>query len=83
MNKRYAPTLGCLTAIIHSRRRFLATAAVSNGIHMASICIAMRHSQGVTMQYVALSLAEKASFTRHLAIAAYDTNNRKQIQDGS
>ena len=39
---------------------------------MASITVAMRHSQGVTMQYVTLSLAEKASITTRLAIAAYD-----------
>ena len=38
---------------------------------MASITVAMRHSQGVTMQYVTLSLAEKASITTRLAIAAY------------
>ena len=39
---------------------------------MASITIAMRHSQGVTMQYVALSLAEKAAITTRLAIASYE-----------
>ena len=39
---------------------------------MAKITIAMRHSQGVTMQYVALSLAERAAFTTRLAIAAYE-----------
>ena len=42
---------------------------------MASITIAMRHSQGVTLQYVALSMAEKASITTRLAIAAYDQVN--------
>ena len=72
MGKTYAPKLGWLGATIHSRRRGFATAAVRSGIHMASICIAMRHSQGVTMQYIALSLAEKASITTRLAIAAYD-----------
>ena len=72
MDKTYAPKLGWLAATIHSRRRGFATAAVRSGIHMASICIAMRHSQGVTMQYIALSLAEKASITTRLAIAAYD-----------
>lgn len=72
MDKKYAPKLGWLKATIHSRRRGFATAAVRSGIHMASICIAMRHSQGVTLQYVALSFAEKASFTTRLAIAAYD-----------
>ena len=39
---------------------------------MASITIAMRHSQGVTLQYVSLSMAEKATITTRLAIAAYD-----------
>ena len=63
MDKKYAPVLGWLKATIHSRRRGFATAAVRSGIHMASISIAMRHSQGVTMQYVALSFAEKAVIT--------------------
>ena len=58
--------------IRNSRRRGFATAAVRCGVHMASITIAMRHSQGVTMQYVALSMAEKASITTRLAIAAYE-----------
>ena len=40
--------------------------------HMASISVAIRHSQGVTMQYIALSFAEKASITTRLAIAAYN-----------
>ena len=72
MDKINAPKLGWLSATLHSRRLGFATAAVRSGIHMASICIAMRHSQGVTMQYIALSLAEKASITTRLAIAAYD-----------
>ena len=38
---------------------------------MAKITIAMRHSQGVTMQYIALSIAERAAFTTRLAVAAY------------
>ena len=72
MDKIYAPYLGWFKATIHSRRRGFATAAVRCGIHMAKITIAMRHSQGVTMQYVALSLAERAAFTTRLAIAAYE-----------
>ena len=72
MDKIYAPILGWFKATIHSRRRGFATAAVRCGIHMAKITIAMRHSQGVTMQYVALSLAERAAFTTRLAIAAYE-----------
>ena len=78
MDKLYAPTLGWVKATIHSRRRGFATAAVRCGIHMANICIAMRHSQGVTMQYIALSMAEKAAMTTRLAIAAYDRNESKQ-----
>ena len=72
MDKVYAPILGWFKATIHSRRRGFATAAVRCGIHMAKITIAMRHSQGVTMQYIALSLAERASVTTRLAIAAYE-----------
>ena len=72
MDKINAPKLGWLSTTLHSRRLGFATAAVRSGIHMASICIAMRHSQKVTLQYIALSLAEKASITTRLAIAAYD-----------
>ena len=72
MDRIYAPKLGWFKATIHSRRRGFATAMVRCGIHMASITIAMRHSQGVTMQYVALSIAEKASVTTRLAVAAYE-----------
>ena len=71
MDRFYAPPLGWYKATLHSRRRGFATAAVQSGIHMASITIAMRHSQGVTMQYISLSLAEKASITTRLAIASY------------
>ena len=71
-DKIYAPSLGWHKATIHSRRRGFATAAVKSGIHMAKITIAMRHSQGVTMQYIALSLEEKASITTRLAIAAHN-----------
>ena len=78
MDKIYSPVLGCHKATIHSRRRGFATAAVRSGIHMAYITIAMRHSQGVTMQYVALGLAEKASITTRLAIAAY----REELRAG-
>ena len=70
-DKIYAPLLGWHKATIHSRRRGFATAAVRSGIHMAQITIAMRHSQGVTMQYVALGLEDKAVITTRLAIAAY------------
>ena len=71
-DKVYAPKLGWHKATIHSRRRGFATAAVKSGVHMAIITIAMRHSQGVTMQYVALTLEEKAVITTRLAIASYN-----------
>ena len=77
MDKIYSPVLGWHKATIHSRRRGFATAAVRNGIHMAYITVAMRHSQGVTMQYVALTLLEKASITTRLAIAAYNAQRMK------
>ena len=80
MDERYTPILGWLKATIHSRRRGFATAAVRRGIHMASIAIAMRHSQGVTLQYVALSLAEKAAITTRLAIASYEHGGRVSPQ---
>ena len=79
MDKFYAPKLGWFKATIHSRRRGFATAMVRCGIHMVSITIAMRHSQGVTMQYVALTLAEKATITTRLAIAAYDRSPQENI----
>ena len=72
MDKTYAPKLGWHKATIHSRRRGFATAAVRSGIHMANITIAMRHSQGVTLQYVTLSLEEKTVITTRLAIASYN-----------
>ena len=75
MDRVYAPVLGWVKTTIHSRRRGFATAAVRCGVHMASIAIAMRHSQGVTLQYVALSLAEKASITTRLAIASYERDS--------
>ena len=71
-DKDYSPILGWTKATIHSRRRGFATAAVRCGIHMASITVAMRHSQGVTMQYVSLTLSEKATITTRLAIASYE-----------
>ena len=71
MDKIHGPVLGWGKATIHSPRRGFATAAVSCGIHMANITIAMRHSQGVTLQYVSLSLAEKAATTTRLAVAPY------------
>ena len=78
MDRIYAPKLGWFKATIHSRRRGFATAMVRCGIHMASITIAMRHSQGVTMQYVALSIAEKASVTTRLAVAAYEGSRNRE-----
>ena len=54
----YAPKLGWFKATIHCRRRGFATATVRSGVHMAAITNAMRHSQGVTKQYVALQIAE-------------------------
>ena len=72
MDKIYGPQLGWQNATLHSRRRGFATAAVRSGIHMANITIAMRHSQGVTMQYVSLSMEDKATITTRLAIAAYN-----------
>ena len=77
MDKLYAPVLKWGKATIHSRRRGFATAAVRCGLHMAKISIAMRHSQGITMQYVALPLADKAAITTRLAIHAYSENLRK------
>ena len=38
---------------------------------MAVITIAIRHSQGVRMQYVALTTSEKAAITTRLAVEAY------------
>ena len=71
MDKRYGPILKWGKATIHSRRRGFATAAVRCGLHMAKISVAMRHSQGITFQYVALPLADKAAITTRLAIHAY------------
>ena len=82
MDERYAPALGWYKATIHSRRRGFATALVRCGVHMALITIAMRHSQGVTMQYIALSVAQKASITTKLAIAAYNIDaDEHQVND--
>ena len=66
----YAPKLGWFKATIHCRRRRFATATVRSGVHMAAITKAIRHSQGVTMQYVALSIAEKVAVTTRYAIAS-------------
>ena len=71
MDKVYAPILRWGKGTIHSRRRGFATAAVRSGLHMAKITIALRHSQGVTLQYVALSIGDKAAITTRLAIDAY------------
>ena len=70
MDKVYRPVLKWGKATIHSRRRGFATAR--SGLHMAVITIAMRHSQGVTMQYVALTKSEKAAITTRLAVEAYN-----------
>ena len=51
-DKIYEKLLNWGKATIHSRRRGFATAAVRSGIHLATIAIAMRDSQGVTLQYV-------------------------------
>ena len=75
-DKIYCPILKWGKATIHSRRRGFATAAVRCGLHMAKISIAMRHSQGVTMQYIALPIADKAAITTRLAIHAY----REELQ---
>ena len=71
MDKIYAPRLGWQKATLHRRRRGFATAAVKSVIHMANITIAMRHSQGVNLQYVSLSIEENEIITTRLAIAAY------------
>ena len=49
---------------------------------MANITIAMRHSQGVTMQYVSLSIEEKAVITTRLAIAAYRGEPSSEVTNG-
>ena len=82
MDKIYVPRLGWQKATLHSRRRGFATAAVKSGIHMANITIAMRHSQGVTMQYVSLSIEEKAVMTTRLAIAAYRGEPSSEVTNG-
>ena len=71
MDKNYASILQRGKATIHSRRRGFATAAVRCGIHMARISTAMRHSRGVTMQYVELPIADKALITTSLAVHSY------------
>ena len=76
MDKTYGPILKWGKATIHSRRRGFATAAVRSGLHMATISIAMRHSQGVTLQYVSLTTADKAAITTRLAIDAYKDMHR-------
>ena len=58
MDKVYGPVLKWGKATIHSSRRGFAPAAVRSGLDMATISIALRHSQGVKLQYVALSLAD-------------------------
>ena len=82
MDKVYGPILKWGKATIHSRRRGFATAAVRSGLHLATISIALRHSQGVTLQYVALSAADKAAITTRLAIDAYKKELREPITFG-
>ena len=77
MDKIFAPVLGWYKATIHSRRRGFATAAARNGIHMSYITIAMRHSQGLTLQYISLGIAEKASITTCLAVVAYNERSKQ------
>ena len=77
VDKDIAPALGWFNATIHSRTRGFETDMLRCGIHMASITIAMRHTQGVTMQYIALSIPEKAAITTRLAIASYHDGERK------
>ena len=45
-----------------------ATADVRSSLHMARISIAMRHDQGITLQYIALPLADKAAITTRLEV---------------
>ena len=77
MDKIYGPILNWGKATIHSRRRGFATAAVRSGLHMATISIAMRHTQGVTLQYISLSIADKAAITTRLAVDAYKITQQK------
>ena len=58
------------------------TAAMRCELHMAKITIAMRHSQGVTIQYIALSLAERAAFTSRLAAASYEEKAEEEMTVG-
>ena len=53
MDKIFTPKLGWYMATISSRRRGFAAVMVRAGIHMVPITVAMQHSQGVTMEYVA------------------------------
>ena len=63
MDKIYAPILEWGKATIHSRRRGFAIAAVLCGLHKAKISVTMWYTQGITMQYIALPLADKAAIT--------------------
>ena len=65
MDNVYAPMLKWSMTTIHSQRRGFATAAVRCGVHMAAISIVMRHSQCVTLQYVALPLSERLMVSWH------------------
>ena len=71
--------LGWFNATIHSRRKGFETAVVKCGIHMA-FKIVMRHSQGGTMQYIALSIPKNATITTRLAIASYHDDARENLR---
>ena len=47
---------------------------------MALITISMRHSQGVTLQYVALTIAKKAAITTRLAVEAYKEELQTEVK---
>ena len=49
------------------------------GVHMARITIAMRHSQGVTTQYNALSLTARATLITQLTVESCE----KEAEDES
>ena len=69
MDKVYLRVLlWCKTANHARRRGFARAVAVRCGLHMALIVIAIRHSQGVTMQYIFLPVAEKAMIITRIGI---------------
>ena len=50
---------------------------------MAKITIAIRRSQGVTMQYIVLSIAERAAITTRLTIAFYEDEMKQKTSRGA